>query len=329
MKYILGLLVAATLITPALARDEIRVVGSSTVYPFSTTVAEQFSKKNGVPTPVIESTGTGGGIKLFCAGVGEDTPDAVNASRPIKSGEIDTCTANGVTPIQIEIGYDAIVLATAKGEVDIDVSLEQLYEAVAMYTLVDGQFVPNPNTHWMNSEGEQVRMEILGPPPTSGTRDSFVELVMVPACKKKIEAAGLTVTPEDEKKYCTTVRTDGVYVEAGENDNLIVQKLGANPDAFGIFGYSFAEENAATVETVPIEGVSPEFDTISDGRYPISRKLYVIFKGEHMATIPNLPEFLQEHISDDAVGEEGYLVDKGLVPLHPEDLAIMQQMYIK
>jgi phosphate transport system substrate-binding protein len=205
MKYIIGLLLATTIITPAMARDEIRVVGSSTVYPFSTTVAEQFAKKNQVPTPVIESTGTGGGIKLFCSGVGENTPDAVNASRPIKDTEVDTCVANGVTPIQIEIGYDAIVVAHSKETKNIDVTAKQLYEAVAEWVIVDGVFVDNPNTHWMNGDGEQVKMEILGPPPTSGTRDSFVELIVTPQCKLAAKEAGITLSEEDEKKYCRSI----------------------------------------------------------------------------------------------------------------------------
>jgi phosphate transport system substrate-binding protein len=329
MKYIIGLLLASTLITPAMARDEIRVVGSSTVYPFTTTVAEQFAKRNGVKTPVIESTGTGGGFKLFCAGVGEDTPDATNASRPIKEGEIDTCTTNGVTPLQIELGYDAIVVAHSKETKNIDVTLKQLYEAVAEYVIVDGKFVDNPNTHWTNGDGEKVKMEILGPPPTSGTRDSFVELVVTPQCELAAEEAGITLSEEDEKKYCRSIRSDGVYIEAGENDNLIVQKLQANKDAFGIFGYSFLEENAATIHAVTIDGLAPDFDSISSGKYPISRKLYVYFKGEHLDVIPNLVEFMQEFVSDNAAGEEGYLVDKGLIPLHPEDHEIQKQMIMK
>jgi phosphate transport system substrate-binding protein len=334
MKYIIGLLLAATLTTPALARDEIRVVGSSTVYPFTTTVAEQFAKKNGVKTPVVESTGTGGGIKLFCAGVGEDTPDAVNASRPIKDTEIDTCTTNGVTPIQVELGYDAIVVAHAKGDLDYELSLNELYLALAEWIIVVREdnslgFEKNPRTHWNVNRRDNVKIEVLGPPPTSGTRDSFVELVMVPACKASIKEAGLTISEEDEKKYCHSIRSDGAYIEAGENDNLIVQKLLSNPNAFGIFGYSFLEQNAATLDAASIDNVFPEYNTVSEGRYPISRKLYVYFKAEHMETVSNLVEFLQEFVSDEAAGEEGYLMDKGLIPLHPDDHEIQKQMLIK
>ena len=309
----LGLIVA-----PALAaRDTIRIVGSSTVYPFTTIVAEQFGKKTDLPTPIVESTGTGGGIKMFCEGAGEDTPDAVNASRPIKESELETCKANGVTVTELKIGYDAIVLAMAKEHADMALTTKQIYNALAKYVIVEGQFVDNPVKTWSDLDPSlsNEKIEVLGPPPTSGTRDSFVELVLERECKSAIKEAGLTVTPDDEKKYCKSIREDGAYVEAGENDNLIVQKLQANPAALGIFGFSFLEENASTLKGATINGVVPEYDTIKQGDYAISRPLFVYFKNEHFELVPDLKKFMEEYQSGDAIGEDGYLVEKGLISL--------------
>jgi phosphate transport system substrate-binding protein len=313
-KFIIAALTLSMITSPALAaRDTIRIVGSSTVYPFTTIVAEQFGKKTGAPTPIVESTGTGGGFKLFCAGTGHEYPDVTNASRAIKESETKDCEKNGVTPIEVPIGIDAIVVAKAKDGKHTDVTLDQLYRAVAMYVIVDGKFVKNPNTHWNNAEGVSIPMKILGPPPTSGTRDSFVELVMEKACKAAIKEAGLTVTEDEEKMYCRTVREDGVYVEAGENDNLIVQKILANPGSYGIFGYSFLEENLANLDGASIDGIAPIYENIQSGDYAISRPLFVYFKKEHLNMIPNLIEFMEEYKSDDAIGDEGYLTDKGLI----------------
>lgn len=300
------------------ARDTIRIVGSSTVYPFTTTVAEQFGKKTGAPTPIVEATGTGGGIKMFCEGAGIDTPDAVNASRPMKQTEIDVCAANGITPIEVKIGIDAIVLAMSKEHDSMSVSTRDLYHALAKYRIVDGKFVENTTANWndVNSALPSHKIEVLGPPPTSGTRDSFVELVMEKECKAEIKEAGLTVTEDDEKMYCKSMREDGAFVEAGENDNLIVQKLQANPTAMGIFGYSFLEENASIVKGAIINDVSPDYDSIQAGNYPISRPLFVYFKKEHIGVIPNLQEFIDEYKSEDAIGEEGYLTEKGLISLN-------------
>jgi len=309
----LGLIVA-----PALAaRDTIRIVGSSTVYPFTTIVAEQFGKKTDLPTPIVESTGTGGGIKMFCEGAGEDTPDAVNASRPIKESELETCKANGVTVTELKIGYDAIVLAMAKEHADMVLTTEQIYKALAKYIIVEGEFVENPVKTWSDLDPSlpNEKIEVLGPPPTSGTRDSFVELVIEKECKAAIKTAELTLTEADEKAYCKSVREDGAYVEAGENDNLIVQKLQANPAALGIFGFSFLEENASTLKGATINGVVPEYDTIKQGDYAISRPLFVYFKNEHFELVPDLKKFMEEYQSGDAIGEDGYLVEKGLISL--------------
>lgn len=316
------LLVAAALsffVAPAFAaRDEIRIVGSSTVYPFTTTVAEQFAKKNGTKAPIVESTGTGGGMKLFCAGDGEDTPDAVNASRPMKDEEKKLCNQNGVNNItEITIGLDAIVLAMSKDHPEMKLTTQDIYKALAKYVVVDGQFIENPSVAWSDIRPDlpNDKIEVLGPPPTSGTRDSFVELVIEKECKAAVKSANLTLSENDEKKYCKSVREDGKFVEAGENDNLIVQKLQANPHSLGIFGYSFLEQNANTIQGAIINDVAPEYDAIQEGKYPVSRKLYVYFKGDHFDLIPDLKKFMEEYQSDAAIGEDGYLVDKGLIPL--------------
>lgn len=299
------------------ARDQIRIVGSSTVYPFTTIVAETFGKKTGAKTPIVEATGTGGGIKMFCEGIGEDTPDAVNASRPIKKEEAETCAKNGVTPIEVKIGYDAIVLAMAKEHDDMVISTRDIYHALAKYVVVDGKFIENPSVNWsdINPSLPSHKIEVLGPPPTSGTRDSFVELVMEKQCKLEIKEANITVTPDEEKMYCKSMREDGAFIEAGENDNLIVQKLQANPTAMGIFGFSFLEENANVVKGATINDVTPDYGSIQSGEYPISRPLFVYFKKEHIGVISNLQEFIDEYQSEDAIGSEGYLTEKGLISL--------------
>lgn len=319
MKKLLIAAVALGLaVVPAIAaRDTIRIVGSSTVYPFTTIVAEKFGKQTESPTPIVESTGTGGGIKIFCEGTGEDTPDAVNASRPMKKEELETCAKNGVSVTEIKIGYDAIVLAMASEHDDMALTTEQIYKALAKYVLIEGEFVENPVKTWSDLDPSlpNEKIEVLGPPPTSGTRDSFVELVIEKECKAAIKAAELTLSEADEKAYCKSIREDGAYVEAGENDNLIVQKLQANPTAIGIFGYSFLEENGSTLRGASVNGVVPEYDAIKDGQYPISRPLFVYFKNEHFDVIPNLKEFMEEYQSDAAIGDEGYLTERGLISL--------------
>jgi phosphate transport system substrate-binding protein len=320
MKKLLAASVAFSfMITPVFAaRDTIRIVGSSTVYPFTTIVAEKFGKNTGSQTPIVESTGTGGGIKLFCEGTGESTPDAVNASRAIKDTELETCKKNGVTVTEVKIGYDAIVLAMAKEHGDMALTTEMLYKALAKSIIIDGEIVENPYKNWSDIDPSlpNNKIEVLGPPPTSGTRDSFVELVIEKECKKAAKAANLKLSEEDEKSVCKSMREDGAFIEAGENDNLIVQKLQANPNALGIFGYSFLEENNSVVKGASINGAVPEYDAIKSGDYPISRPLFVYFKNEHFDVIPNLKEFMEEYKSDNAIGAEGYLTEKGLISLN-------------
>ena len=317
---VLAGLVAASQIQAA-GRDYISVVGSSTVYPFSTVVAERFGKSTSFKTPKIESTGTGGGMKLFCKGNGVDTPDITNASRKIKPSELKMCHDNGVTDVvEVLIGYDGIVVANEINSHTFNLSLNDLFLALAkeVPTEKEGELVANPYTHWneVNAALPAVKIEVLGPPPTSGTRDAFVELAMEGGCKN---FPWIKATKDSDKsKYksiCHSIREDGAYIEAGENDNLIIQKLQKNPEALGIFGFSFLDQNTDLVKGALIGGAAPEFETIATGDYPISRPLYFYVKKSHVAEIPGMNEFLTEFSSKKAMGQEGYLTDKGLIPL--------------
>lgn len=300
----------------ALARDQIRVVGSSTVFPFTTAVAEQFGSKSGMKTPVVESTGTGGGIKLFCGGVGAKHPDFANASRRINKGEVEACAKAGVREItEIKVGFDGIVLANSKRQPAYALTEKQIWTALAKQVPVGGKLVDNPYKTWKDVDPSlpAERIEVLGPPPTSGTRDAFVELVMDKGCESFPEIKALDA--KAKQAACRTIREDGRFIEAGENDNLIVQKLEANPKALGIFGFSFLDQNIDKLQGSRIEGVEPTFENIADGKYPISRSLYVYAKNAHLNVIPGMREFVGEFTSDDAFGPEGYLADKGLIPL--------------
>ena len=304
---------------PALARDQIRVVGSSTVFPFSTSVAERFGKTTEFQTPVVESTGSGGGLKLFCSGVGEQTPDITNSSRRIKLSEVELCEGNGVTDIvEIMIGYDGIVLANKKGAERYDLTTKNIFDALAREVPVAGKLIPNPNRTWKDVDPSlpDVKIEVMGPPPTSGTRDAFVELAMEKGAKQYAMLKELR--SQDKKKFkavAHAIREDGAYVEAGENDNLIVRKLEANPNALGIFGFSYLDQNEDRIQGSRIDGVLPEFEEIADGRYVIARPLYFYLKAVHVAQVPGLPEYIAEFTSERAAGPDGYLVDKGLIPL--------------
>jgi phosphate transport system substrate-binding protein len=310
------------------ARDYIAIVGSSTVYPFTTTVAEQFGKGGKFKTPKVESTGTGGGFKLFCSGVGVQYPDVSNASRTIKPAEVATCAKSGVKDImEVKIGYDGIVLADSARGKPFKVTRQMIYLALAK-TVPDPanpqSLIPNPYKSWnqVNSALPAEKIEVLGPPPTSGTRDAFVELVMEAGCQTIPWIKSLKDVDEGRfKRVCDSIREDGGYVEAGENDNLIVQKLQANPKALGIFGYSFLEENRSQVQGSLIDGVAPTFENIASGKYPVSRPLYFYVKKAHLGVVPGLREFVAEYTSDRAMGAEGYLADKGLVPLSAAELA--------
>lgn len=307
-------------------RDYISIVGSSTVYPFATVVAERFGRRNpGVKTPKVESTGSGGGIKAFCAGVGVEHPDIANSSRRITAGEVEDCARNGVTAVvEVKIGYDGIVLANAKSAVQYRLALREIYLALAKNVPDPAgteRLVPNPYTRWSHIDPAlpDDEIEVLGPPPTSGTRDAFNELVMEGGCKTFEWVAAL---PRSEAlAACHTLRVDGHFIEAGENDNLIVQKLAASPRQLGIFGFSFLEQNADKVRGAYIDGVAPTFDTIAAGEYPVSRPLYFYVKKAHAPVIPGMREYLNEFTGEGAAGEFGYLTDNGLIPLADRERA--------
>ena len=302
-------------------RDYVYVVGSSTVYPFATVVAERFGRGSDFKTPKIESTGSGGGLKLFCDGVGVDYPDVANSSRAIKVSEVETCAANGVTEIiEVKIGYDGIVFANAISADTMKLSRTDIFLALAKEVPGDaeGELIENPYETWqdVNPDLPATKIEVLGPPPTSGTRDAFVELAMEGGCKATPWIAALKSSDKNKyKAICHTIREDGKFVEAGENDNLIVQKLQANPNAFGIFGFSFLDQNMEKVQGSFVDGVEPTFDAIADGDYPVSRPLFSYVKKAHVDVIPGLRGFLREFTSERAWGEEGYLSVRGLIPI--------------
>ena len=309
--------------TNLFARDQIKIVGSSTVYPFATTVAERFGKTSGFKTPVVESTGSGGGLKLFCAGLGTEHPDITNASRRIKKSEINNCKKNGIEDItEVKIGYDGIVVANSKKGVDFHLSTRDLYLALAKEVPADIEgktLKPNPYKRWIeiNPTYPDLPIVVYGPPPTSGTRDALNELAIERGCKSYPERKKLK--EKNKKLYkvlCRSIRTDGPYIEAGENDNLIIEKLLTNPNSLGIFGYSFLDENRDKVKAATVNGVLPDFELISNGTYPVSRSLWFYVKDAHAAVIPGIKEYVKEFTSERAIGDDGYLIQKGLIPLN-------------
>ncbi|MBU1210726.1 MAG: substrate-binding domain-containing protein [Alphaproteobacteria bacterium] len=311
---------------------EIKIVGSSTVFPYTQAVAEEYAKSGG-KAPTVESTGTGGGMKIFCQGVGEAHPDITGASRAMKSSEKELCDKNGVTDVtEVLLGYDGLSIANSRKGTKFSVTKEQLYKALAAKVAVDGKLVANPYKKWSEIDKALPDQAILayGPPPTSGTRDAFVELVFHETCKKSKDAywAALAKDKAAQKKAvksdCTAMRTDGPFIEAGENDNLIVQRLDADPKAVGIFGYSFLFENQDKLQALQIGGVEPSMDTIASGKYGISRPLFVYIKNAHRKVIDGMDAFIKEYVSDKAMGEGGYLSERGLVVLPAGDLKKVQ-----
>ena len=302
----------------AQTRDRIQIVGSSTVFPYTQAVSEQFANATQFQAPVVESTGTGGGMKIFCEGIGAGTPDITGASRKMKQSEYELCTQNGVESVtEVQIGFDGLTMAYSnQAEADYDLSKEQVFRALAAQLPDDsGAMVDNPNANWSDIDPSlpDVAIQVFGPPPTSGTRDAFVELVMDAGCEAipAIEA----MEGEAKAQACGTLRTDGAFIEAGENDNLIVQRLESDPTTLGIFGYSFFYENQDQLKAAAIEGVEPSEETIADGSYPVSRPLFFYVKNAHRDVIPGLNEFVEMYTSEDAIGEGGYLSERGLTPL--------------
>ena len=294
--------------------EQITTVGSSTVYPFATVAAESFGKSTNFKTPVIESTGTGGGMKLFCNGIGQEHPDLTNASRSIKKSEEAKCKANGVTPIEVMLGYDGIVIANSRDGVKLSLTRDQLYRATAKEVWDGEKFVVNPYKKWsdIDSRLPNFAIEVMGPPPTSGTRDAYVELIQHKACKELgLKKKG----PDGYKKRCSSVREDGGYIEGGENDNLIIQKLKGDPKRYGIFGFSFLDSNLDTVHGAAIDGVEPTFEGIASGDYPVSRSLFFYVKKEHLDVVPGLREYVMFFVSEQIIGPDGAAVEKGLIPL--------------
>ena len=316
-------------------RDYIYIVGSSTVYPFATVVAERFGRNSEFRTPKVEATGSGGGLKLFCDGIGIDYPDVSIASRPIKTSELQACIANGVHGVvEIKIGYDGIVVANALAAPKFELQRRDLYLALARQLPgpVSGQLVPNRHVLWSDIRPDlpASRIEVLGPPPTSGTRDVLVELVMESGCNAEPWVRELRLTdPARYRDICHTLREDGAFIEAGENDNLIVQKLEGNHRAVGIFGFSFLDQNGDKVKGSPIDGVPPSFEAIADYTYPVSRPLYFYVKKVHVDVIPGLRVFLVELTSEQAWGDEGYLSYRGLIPMPLDERAAVRDRVLE
>lgn len=334
MRYLLiasCLLLVSLSSSSALAgRGYISIVGSSTVYPFSTVVAERFGKSTRFRTPKVESTGSGGGFKLFCSGVGENTPDITNSSRRMKPSEWALCQKNGVANIiEVMIGFDGIVMANSVMEARLEITRRDLFLALAkMVPSSDGTntLVDNPYRHWsdINTALPHRAIRVMGPPPTSGTRDAFVELAMEGGCLSFDFIAALKkVDVQRFKALCHGIREDGAYIETGENDNLIVQKLSSNQDSVGIFGFSFLEQNEDKVQGARVDGEIPSFDAIAEGRYAVSRSLYFYVKKDHIGVIPGLKAYLEAFVSRRAIGEDGYLADKGMIPMSEAQRQLM------
>lgn len=314
------------------AREQIRIVGSSTVFPFVAAIAETFGRKTEFKTPIVESTGTGGGFKLFCGGIGAKYPDFVNASRAIKQSEIDRCAKNGINKVtEILIGYDGIVIANSAESSHLSLSRKEIFLALAQQIPQDGKLIDNPYYSWsdINPKLPKSKIEVYGPPPSSGTRDAFVSLVMQSKCMDMAEFKTAYPDKKDRKKACSIMREDGHFIEASENDNLIIQKLRNNETSLGIFGYSFLEQNIGIVQNVTIDGVDPDFQTIATGEYPISRPLFLYVKGEHRKLIPGMSLFINETVHEDSIGSDGYLSFKGLIPMPYEQRVALRSKVLE
>lgn len=308
-------------------RDRVAVVGSSTLFPFSAAAAEQFSARGRFKTPRVESTGTGGGFAIFCRGLGPGFPDISNASRQIKKGEFETCQKNGVTEVvEIKIGYDGIVIANSKAATPVTLTKQEVYQALAkeIYDPSKQAFVSNPYTKWneINPNLPAIKIDVMGPPPTSGTRDAFAELVMAKGAEQVPEMKALKEKDDKEfQRRALTLREDGAWKDSGENDSLIVQALSRSPEQFGVFGFSSFEENMDRLQAAPLNGVEPSAEAIIDGKYAASRSLYFYVKKANVGVVPGLQEFAMELLSDHAAGLRGYLRGRGMVPLHPDERA--------
>ena len=319
-RFLCAVSALALFAAPAFARDQIRIVGSGTVYPFTTTVAEAFGKASGKKTPVVEANGSGPGIKMFCSGAGDDTADFVDASRAMKKSELEDCNKNGVKEVaQLTIGYDGLALANAKGGPAMSLTKQQIFMAMAKQVPdKDGKLVDNPYKMWSDIDPAlpKVKIVILSHPATSGTRSSIEDLILKPGATSLPSLKDLS--EKDAKAFDAvfkTLRTDGGFVEAGENDNAIVQKLAADPNTFALFGYSNVSLNGGKVQAAKVEGEAPSVEGVQTGKYKLSRPLFVYVKKDHMAAMPDMAAFVAEYMSAKAIGSDGYLADKGLIPL--------------
>ncbi len=323
---------AAVSASAAMARDEIRLVGSSTVFPYSQAVAEQFANNTGAASPIVESTGTGGGMQIFCGGIGEAHPDLTGASRAMTAGEYELCIQNGVTDItEALIGFDGLSMAYNNASPFAwDITLGEMYLALAAQVPVDGEWANNPYSRWSEIDARlpDIPIVVIGPPPTSGTRDAWVELAMHAGCEELDYVIDGAFDSAWVNENCSRMRTDGPFIEAGENDNLIVQRLQSDPNALGIFGYSFVYENLDTLAGVSLNGVAPSFDTVADRTYPVARPLYFYIKNAHRNVIPNMQDFIEEYMSEDALAPGGYLSERGMVPLVDDVRAATQAAVI-
>lgn len=320
------------------AREQISIVGSSTVFPFAASVSEHLGQGGKFKTPTVEATGTGGGFKIFCQGIGPGHPDIANASRKIKPGETKDCASNGVVDIaEVKIGYDGIVFAQSAKADPANFTRKEIYLALAKEVpdpecTQCGKMIENPYKTWdqINPNLPRSKIQVFGPPPSSGTRDAFSELVLESGCNEFEWLKEWKKKDESEyKRMCQSIREDGTYVEAGENDNLIVQKLAINPGSFGVFGYSFLDANTDKIQASKIENVDPTADAIADGVYPVSRPLYFYVKKSQIGSIPGINEYVKEFISEQAWGDEGYLVSKGLVPMPERERKKVAEQVLK
>ncbi|MEK9842877.1 substrate-binding domain-containing protein [Thalassospira sp.] len=316
-------LALVSVVSAAQARDQVRIVGSSTIFPLTTKVAEHFARTTGEPAPVVESTGSGGGFKLFCGGVGEQYPDIVDASRPISGSETAICAANSVRKIsEIKIGYDGIVLLGSREAPTMSLTARQLYLALARTIPVNGASVPNPNVKWSDVDPSlpDLKIRVYGPPPTSGTRDLMGQLLLDKGCSTFADIASLESSdPDSFRLLCRTIREDGAYIEAGENDRLVISKLEKDPTSYGVMGFNNLERNREKLRGITINGIEPDYETILDGSYPGSRALYLYVKDDHEQLVRSLGAFVSTYVSEAVIGEDGLLVENGLVPLTEEE----------
>ena len=311
---------------PAMARDNVSIAGSSTVLPFATIVAERLGRNPAFNTPVVESGGSSVGKKGVCDGIGTEFIDIGNASSRMKTGELEYCDSNGVKLTEIKVGYDGIVVANSKTGPELKISLADLGKALTAKVAIDGKMVDNPYQMWsdINSAYPAEAIRVYGPPTTSGTRASFAEIVNEGAyCKKDEDAKAALKASGMEAKACRAMRTDGAYIEAGEQDNLIVQKLQEDPTAFGIFGFSYLDQNSDTLQGAELSGVGPTFDAIADGSYKASRALYFYVKHQHIGVVPGIAEYMTEWTKH--WGEDGILADAGMIPMPEEEREKMAQ----